>query len=96
MTAAAKSLDTNTATVSRHIHRMTEIYGTVLFVKKKTRWELTAEGEALVRVIEAFEKGLHDLDRNNGLTLTAGRTVKVATVDFDDVRTHIGIFVVIV
>ena len=82
MTAAARSLDTNTATVSRHIHRMTELYGTVLFVKKKTRWELTKEGEALVRVIETFEKGLHDLDRNNGLALTSGRTVKVATVDF--------------
>lgn len=82
MTAAAKSLDTNTATVSRHIHKMTEIYGTVLFVKKKSRWELTREGEALVRVIEAFEKGLHDLDRNNGLELTSGRTVKIATVDF--------------
>lgn len=82
MTAAAKSLDTNTATVSRHIHKMTEIYGTVLFVKKKSRWELTREGEALVRVIETFEKGLHDLDRNNGLELTAGRTVKIATVEF--------------
>ncbi|WP_278044286.1 LysR family transcriptional regulator [Pseudaestuariivita atlantica] len=96
MTAAAKSLDTNTATVSRHIHRMTEIYGTVLFVKKKTRWELTKEGEALVRVIEAFEKGLHDLDRNNGLALTSGRTVKIATVDFlcvTHMMPHLGEFV---
>lgn len=82
MTAAAKNLDTNTATVSRHIHRITEILNTVLFVKKKNRWELTKEGEALVEVIERFEEGLNELDQSNELALSGERHIRLSTIDF--------------
>ncbi|MGR3501741.1 LysR family transcriptional regulator [Pseudaestuariivita sp.] len=88
MTAAAKALDTNPATVSRHIHRITELYGTVLFVKKKTRWDLTRDGEALVEVIEAFEQGLSDLEAAGASRLGVDRPICCA-VDAPLLLTHL-------
>jgi len=45
MTAAAKALGTNVATVSRRIERMTEQAGQPLFVRDQTQWVATALGK---------------------------------------------------
>lgn len=47
MTAAAKALGTNVATVSRRIEQMTEQAGQPLFVRDQTQWVATALGKKL-------------------------------------------------
>ena len=50
MTAAARALGTNTATVSRRIDRLTEEAGVPLFLRDNTQWLATDMGRELAQV----------------------------------------------
>jgi len=58
MTAAAKALGTNVATVSRRIERMTEQAGQPLFVRDQTQWVATALGKKLADLAGHLETGI--------------------------------------
>ncbi len=58
MTDAARVLETNVATVSRRIARMTEDVGQTLFVKEGPRWVPTEFGARLASLAEATEDEL--------------------------------------
>ena len=55
MTAAARTLGTNVATVSRRIERITESAATPLFVKSDGAWSATPVALGLIRAAEEFE-----------------------------------------
>ena len=50
MTAAARALGTNTATVSRRIERLTEEAGEPLFLRDNTQWRATDMGRELAQI----------------------------------------------
>lgn len=58
MTAAARALDTNTATVSRRIDKLTTQLGVQLFTRNGQHWQATEFAKRLVAVAEAFEYDL--------------------------------------
>jgi len=60
MTAAAKALGTNTATVSRRIERLSEEVGVPLFIKDGAHWAVTPTGKTLVDIAAKTEDGLHE------------------------------------
>ena len=55
MTAAARALGTNVATVSRRIERITESAATPLFVKADGAWQATPVALGLIAASEEFE-----------------------------------------
>ena len=55
MTAAARALGTNTATVSRRIDRLTEEAGEPLFLRNNTHWRATNMGRALAQIALRIE-----------------------------------------
>ena len=55
MTAAARALDTNTATVSRRIDRLTEEAGEPLFLRDNTQWRATDMGRELAQIAPRIE-----------------------------------------
>lgn len=60
MTAAAKALGTNTATVSRRIERLSEEMGVPLFIKDGTGWVVTPTGKTLVDIASLTENSLQE------------------------------------
>ncbi len=58
MTAAAKALGTNVATVSRRTERMTEQAGQPLFVRDQTQWVATDLGKRLANLAGHLETGI--------------------------------------
>lgn len=60
MTAAAKALGTNTATVSRRIERLSEEVGVPLFIKDGTQWAVTPTGKTLVDIAATTESSLQE------------------------------------
>lgn len=60
MTAAAKALGTNTATVSRRIERLSEEVGVPLFIKDGPNWVATPTGKTLVEIAAQTEESLHE------------------------------------
>ena len=55
MTAAARALGTNTATVSRRIDRLTEEAGEPLFLRDNTQWRATGMGRELAQIALRIE-----------------------------------------
>ncbi|WP_417743675.1 LysR family transcriptional regulator [Salipiger sp.] len=55
MTAAAKSLGTNTATVSRRIERLSETLGTPAFVKTSDGWRPSEAVASLISLAQSFD-----------------------------------------
>lgn len=55
MTAAARALGTNTATVSRRIDRLTEEAGESLFLRNNTQWRATDIGRELAQIALRIE-----------------------------------------
>lgn len=66
MTAAAASLRTNVATVSRRIERAGEQLGSPLFQKEGGSWAVTTAGRAFITVAEEFEANLLREENNLG------------------------------
>jgi len=64
MTAAAKALGTNTATVSRRIERLTEEAGQPLFTRQNCQWMATTLGQELSAVARRIEERLHAAEIN--------------------------------
>lgn len=61
MTAAAKLLGTNTATVSRRIERLSETLGTPAFVKTSEGWHPSPAVKKLIEVAEDFDGNLQSV-----------------------------------
>lgn len=62
MRQAAELLGTNATTVSRHIKRMSEQHGTMLFsMQKGGNWEITPDGKELLRLALEFKVKLDRL-----------------------------------
>lgn len=55
MSDAAKVLNTNVATVSRRLHRLSEEIGETLFIKQGNRWVTTEAGAELAQIAEHFQ-----------------------------------------
>ncbi|MHA7875547.1 LysR family transcriptional regulator [Roseivivax sp.] len=55
MTAAAKMLGTNTATVSRRIERLSETLGEAAFVKTAHGWQPSSSVEKLIELAQTFD-----------------------------------------
>ena len=55
MTAAARAVGTNTATVSRRIDRLTEEAGEPLFLRDNTQWRATDMGRELAQIALRIE-----------------------------------------
>lgn len=55
MTAAAKSLDLNTGTVSRRLEKFTEEVGKTLFIRRGNDWEPTPTALPMIRAAEQFD-----------------------------------------
>ena len=64
MTAAAKALGTNTATVSRRIERLTEEAGQPLFTRQNCQWMATTLGQELSAVARRIEERFHAAEIN--------------------------------
>ena len=79
MTAAAKMLGTNTATVSRRIDRLSESLGEAAFVKTATGWQPSASVTKLIELAQSFDGELQS-------TLNA----RGAEMDDHDVSINIG------
>lgn len=58
MSDAAKVLNTNVATVSRRLHRLSEEVGETLFIKEGNRWAVTEAGAELAQIAERFRAQL--------------------------------------
>lgn len=69
MTAAAKALGTNVATVSRRIERMTEQAGQPLFVRDQTQWVATDLGKTLANLAGHLETGIRSSTPNQSQNL---------------------------
>ena len=82
MTAAAKALGTNTATVSRRIERLTEEAGQPLFIRQNCHWMATKLGQefsAMARRIDeriqAAEINASTHQENYKLHITAPQSI---------------------
>ncbi|MEM6386733.1 MAG: LysR family transcriptional regulator [Pseudomonadota bacterium] len=76
MSAAAVSLNTNVATVSRRIARVTEEIGETLFTKIGQTWTPTAKGARLIGFAEALANNLYEIDDPSDFARVS--TVRVA------------------
>ena len=70
MTAAAKSLEMNTGTVSRRLERITEEVGKTLFVRRGYDWEATDTAVPLIRAAERMDESV--VDQHRGLNAHVG------------------------
>lgn len=82
MSQAARHLRTNTATVSRRIHRINNSAPTTLFVKGKNDWELTSEGRKVFEMAERFADELNAFEHGTRATDTTIRVIRVTALDF--------------
>lgn len=64
MTAAAKAIGTNVATVSRRIERITERSATPLFIKVDGGWQATAAARGLIAAAEEFDSRVRAEENN--------------------------------
>lgn len=62
MTAAAKALRTNTATVSRRIERLTDQAGQPLFLRENSNWVATDLGRELAAIAERIEEKIQNAE----------------------------------
>ncbi|SDH54321.1 LysR family transcriptional regulator [Alloyangia pacifica] len=69
MTAAAKLLGTNTATVSRRIERLSETLGVPAFVKTADGWRPSEAVRELINVAQNFDGQLKSTLNNHGVGL---------------------------
>ncbi|MBE9635440.1 LysR family transcriptional regulator [Salipiger mangrovisoli] len=69
MTAAAKLLGTNTATVSRRIERLSETLGVPAFVKTSDGWRPSEAVRELINVAQNFDGQLKSTLNNHGVGL---------------------------
>lgn len=69
MTAAAKLLGTNTATVSRRIERLSETLGVPAFVKTADGWRPSEAVRELINVAQNFDGQLKSTLNNQGVGL---------------------------
>lgn len=76
MTAAAKHLGTNTATVSRRIERLSEQLGTPAFVKTSDGWKPSDAVVQLIEVSQAFDGTLKSVI-NEQSRQVLGQPVKI-------------------
>ncbi|MGR3540308.1 MAG: LysR family transcriptional regulator [Hasllibacter sp.] len=74
MTAAARTLGTNVATVSRRIERITDSAATPLFVKTDGAWQATPVARGLIRAAEEFEAQITREENNARETAGQGLT----------------------
>ncbi|ETX13094.1 transcriptional regulator [Roseivivax halodurans JCM 10272] len=70
MTAAAKHLGTNTATVSRRIERLSEQLGTPAFVKTSDGWKPSDAVLKLIEISQAFDGTLQSVINTHVQTLS--------------------------
>lgn len=81
MTAAAKHLGTNTATVSRRIERLSEQLGTPAFVKTTEGWKPSAAVERLIEISEAFDGTLQSaLNQQIGRLSNAPISIDIGSI----------------
>jgi DNA-binding transcriptional LysR family regulator len=80
MKQAANLLGTNATTVSRHIKRLSEEHGVMLFSGNKGgNWSITDEGKTLLRVAKEINKKLDSLD----LAPSKSRQIiKISSIEF--------------
>lgn len=82
MSQAAKHLNTNTATVSRRIHRVNEEAGAILFHKGKNDWELTEEGKRVFDLAARFSDELTTFSAELAEVESTERVVRITAVEF--------------
>lgn len=79
MTAAARSLGTNVATVSRRLDRLAEKLGRSVFIKTQAGWEAVPETLGLIRAAEEFDASIlreeNNAKANAGMEVTAVKIV---------------------
>lgn len=76
MTAAARALGTNVATVSRRLDRLSERLGRQVFVKTQTGWEPAPETLGLLRAAEEFDANILREENN----VRAGSEMEVTAI----------------
>lgn len=81
LTAAAKTLGTGVATVSRKIERLEHVLGVPLFARHQTGYQLTDEGEALLPRAEALEEAMQSFRQNAAIEAEAAGHVRLATAE---------------
>ena len=82
MSQAARHLKTNTATVSRRIHRINEHAGTTLFVNGHNDWELTSEGRKVFEIASRFSDDLTAFESSHKAAEITEQFVRVTAIDF--------------
>ncbi|MBT9245369.1 LysR family transcriptional regulator [Gemmobacter fulvus] len=88
MSAVARVLGSNVATVSRRIEKISEAYGFPVFFKRADGWEANPDMLPLLGIVDEFERKLH-VESNN---LRAGRSDQVARITIgcpDVVTSHV-------
>ena len=78
MTAAAKSLGTNTATVSRRIERLSETLGQPAFIKTADGWRPSTAISSLIQLAQSFDGQLQSaLNEHAGDTEAEAVTINI-------------------
>jgi len=82
MRQAANLLGTNATTVSRHVKRMSEVHGVMLFTMHKGgNWVITPEGKELLRLALGFREKLRKLDLSKGADVDR-QPITVTSIEF--------------
>lgn len=66
MTATAKALGVNTATVSRRLERLTEEFGSTLFVRRGLEWQPTQVALPLIQLAELMSQSIQPVQAAAG------------------------------
>jgi DNA-binding transcriptional LysR family regulator len=81
MIKAAKSLNTNPTTVSRHIKRLSETYQQTLIARTHNGgWQLTEQGQTFARAAQVCQQQIQQLDKPS--EVVESTNITVSTVDF--------------
>ena len=86
MTAAARSLGTNTATVSRRIERLSDTLGMPAFVKTSDGWRPSEAVSSLISLAQSFDGELQAALNTHGADPEApgrGETARARAVSVD-------------
>jgi len=91
MTAAARAVGTNTATVSRRIDRLTEEAGEPLFLRDNTQWRATDMGRELAQIALRIDQNIASFSENyHNLNLTlSSHQASLAYGETDIILTHV-------
>lgn len=82
MKRAAELMGTDPTTVSRHVKRISDQLGIMLFsLQRGGDWQITSAGRQITSRAKAFQQGIEELDLDTDLAPSV-RTVKVTSLEF--------------